>query len=118
MRTAGLLLSVALGLLLICCGSSSGTAAPVATDRIDLPRSYRFAPEAITVPAGTTVTWTNSDVFTHTVRLLDDGGEVLTMRPGESVTHTFDTVGTRRYDCSLHPQNMTGSVVVTEAAPG
>ena len=114
MRTAGLLLRAAMGLLLIACGSSSTTATPVATNVVDLPRSYRFAPEAITVPAGTTVTWTNNDVFTHNVRL-DDGGETLTMRPGESVTHAFATPGTQTYVCSLHPQDMKGTVVVTEA---
>ena len=37
------------------------------------------------MPDGTTVTWTNSDNFTHNVRLIDDGGEVLALPPGESV---------------------------------
>jgi plastocyanin len=88
--------------------------APVATDQVDLPRSYRFAPENITVPVGTTVTWTNNDTFTHTVRLLDSGEDQM-MRPGESVTHTFAEPGLFRYDCSLHPQDMRGSVLVGEA---
>jgi plastocyanin len=67
----------------------------------------------ITVPAGTEVTWTNHDEFTHSVRLLDDGNQVLQIAPGESVSHTFDEVGTHRYDCSFHPQDMRGSVIVT-----
>lgn len=88
--------------------------APVATNQVDLPRSYKFAPENITVPVGTTVTWTNNDNFTHTVRLLDSGEDQL-MRPGQSVTHAFTGPGLFRYDCSLHPQDMQGSVLVGEA---
>jgi len=85
--------------------------APVATNQVDLPRSYKFAPEDIVVPAGTTVTWTNNDNFTHSVRLLD-GGEVQLMKPGESVTNAFPGPGLFRYDCSLHPNDMRGSVLV------
>ena len=94
------------------CASSAG-AEPVATDQVNLPPSYRFEPAAITVPDGTTVTWTNNDHFTHTVRLVDDGGEVLELAPGASVSHTFTGPGEHRYDCSFHPSDMTGTVVVT-----
>jgi plastocyanin len=87
----------------------------VATDQVTLPPSYRFQPEVITVPDGTTVTWTNQDNFTHSVRLVDDGGEVLTMRPDESVSFTFHGVGEHRYDCSFHSQQMSGVVIVTES---
>ena len=83
--------------------AADSPAEPVATDHVDLPPSYRFEPEVITVPDGTTVTWTNHDNFTHNVRLLDDGGEVLTLAPGESVTFTFTGPGEHRYDCSFHP---------------
>ena len=51
--------------------------------------------------------------FTHSVRLLDDGGDILTMAPGESASFTFSGPGEHRYDCSLHPNDMTGVVVVT-----
>ena len=102
------------GLLLAACAPQAA-AEPVATSVVDLPPSYRFAPEAITVPDGTTVTWTNSDNFTHNVRLLDDGGDVLNLAPGESVSHTFSGPGEHRYDCSFHPNDMSGVVVVTES---
>ena len=61
--------------------------------------------------AGSTVTWTNSDNFTHSVRL--DGEEPLVAAPGASVQRTFDSPGTFRYDCSFHPRDMQGTVVVT-----
>lgn len=102
------------GLMLAACVAQA-PAEPVATNVVDLPRSYRFAPEAITVPDGTTVTWTNNDQFTHSVRLLDDGGDILTMAPGESVSFTFSGAGEHRYDCSFHPNDMSGVVVVSES---
>ncbi len=101
------------GLLLAGCAAES-PGEPVATNVVDLPPSYRFVPEAIAVVDGTTVTWTNNDNFSHNVRLLDDGGDMLEMAPGESVSHTFTGPGEHRYDCSYHPADMTGVVVVTE----
>jgi plastocyanin len=106
------LIAAALVVALSAC-SAGASASPVATNKVDLPRSYRFEPEVITVKAGTEVTWTNHDQFTHSVRLLDDGNQVLEMAPGESVSYTFDSVGTHRYDCSFHPQDMHGTVIVT-----
>jgi plastocyanin len=100
-------------LVLASCSAAQPTA-PVATNKVDLPPSYKFVPANITVPAGTEVTWTNNDNFTHSVRLLDDGGAVMNMKPGESVSFTFTTPGLRHYDCSFHSQNMMGTVLVTE----
>jgi plastocyanin len=96
-------------------GGGSASGEPVATSTVDLPPSYRFAPSAITVAAGTTVTWTNSDNFTHSVQFIDGGlpGEPLQMAPGASTTFTFATPGTYGYVCHLHPQNMRGTVSVT-----
>jgi plastocyanin len=90
-------------------------AKPVATAAVDLPRSYRYAPAAITVPAGTRVTWTNSDVFTHSVRLLDLGDSNLILKPGERASVTFARPGRYRYDCAFHGQMMKGTVEVTAA---
>ena len=100
--------------LLTACAPQAATE-PVTTDTVNLPPSYRFEPAAITVADGTTVTWTNNDNFSHHVRLLDDGGELLQMAPGESVSFTFTGVGEHRYDCSFHPNDMEGVVIVTES---
>ena len=95
-------------------GCSAGPAAsPVATDQVDLPRSYKFVPADISVALGTTVTWTNNDQFTHSVRLVDDGGDVFVIKPGETVSYTFEEPGLRHYDCSFHPHDMKGTVLVT-----
>ena len=116
-RAAAVVAAVALALLLLggCSSSSGANASPVATTTVDLPKSYRFAPAAIAVRAGSTVTWTNDDNFSHSVAFLDGGlpGEPLVMEPGQSVTFTFDHAGTFHYQCHFHPQNMQGSVTVT-----
>ena len=98
------------------CGSStSSPGAPVPTTTVDMPKSYRFAPPAIVVDTGATVTWTNSDNFTHSVQFLDGG---LPTEPmviavgGAPVTFTFSQAGTYRYQCSFHPTDMQGTVTV------
>jgi plastocyanin len=94
------------------CAGPATDAGPATTDRIDMPRSYLFRPADIAVAAETTVTWTNSDQFTHTVRLTATGEVLGTVRPGGSLTYTFAHPGRYAYDCSLHPQNMKGTVTV------
>jgi plastocyanin len=110
--------AAAVVLTLVAGCSSAGAAAgasPVATSQVDLPASYRFAPPAIVVKAGTTVTWTNHDHFTHSVQFLDGGLPTapLVMEPGQSATFTFAGAGTFSYQCHFHPQNMKGTVTVT-----
>jgi plastocyanin len=112
---AGAALAVGLAAAAVACGPSAGGAAngsPVATANVDLPPSYKFVPPAITVPAGTTVTWTNHDNFSHNVTLAD-GTPPMPMSPGESVTYEFSAPGVYAYLCSLHPKDMKGSVTVT-----
>lgn len=124
-RRSGIAGAILLAAVLAAC-SGSGSAdpgdqaagggnQPVETSTVDLPKSYRFAPDSISVKAGTTVTWTNSDNFSHSVQFLDGGlpTDPLQMQPGASATFTFETPGTYRYLCHLHPQNMRGAVTVT-----
>jgi plastocyanin len=115
----GLVAAVAVALSLMACSPSGsgagGSDAAVETSTVDLPPSYRFVPAAISVKAGTTVTWTNHDNFTHSVQFLDGGlpNEPLQMQPGGATTFTFAAPGTYHYQCHLHPQNMRGTVTVT-----
>jgi plastocyanin len=95
----------------VACSTSDTGGEPVATTEVQLPKSYRFEPVAITVPVGATVTWTNDDNFTHNVTF--EGSEPATMSPGTSTTRTFDTAGTFAYLCTLHPQDMQGTVEVS-----
>lgn len=103
-------------LVLTACGgddAGGGPEAPRRTDRVSLPKSYRFDPEHISVATGTTVTWTNDDDFPHDVTLLDGTKEKVSLPVGKSGTITFAQAGTFRYECSIHPQQMQGTVVVT-----
>ncbi len=97
------------------CTPGGSSAAPAETTTVDLPPSYRFDPPAIVVSVGAMVTWTNRDHFTHSVQFVDDdlASAPLVMRPSASATFRFETPGTYRYVCHLHPQNMQGTVTVS-----
>jgi plastocyanin len=77
-----------------------------------------FTPESISIPKGTTVTWTNDDVTLHTVTSgTPEEGNVGTefdssyMAAGKTFQHQFNTAGIFDYYCTLHPF-MTGNVKV------
>jgi plastocyanin len=111
LRIIALIAVAALGTLLLAgCGDSSSASEPVETNEVNLPPSYKFEPKVIQVTAGTTVTWTNNDHFTHSVEM--DGQPDHKIAPGESVEITFDTPGTYDYTCTLHPHDMSGTVIV------
>lgn len=107
-------LAVVLAVVLGACVGGGATSTPVATSQVDMPPSYRFAPATIQVPPGTTVTWTNRDNFSHSVEVIDGGltPAPVIVRPGETTQLTFDRSGTYPYRCSLHPRDMTGTVIV------
>jgi plastocyanin len=92
------------------CGGSD-TSEPVAATEVEMVKSYRFDPKVIEIKAGGTVTWTNEDNFTHTVQV--EGQEDHKVGQGESVEITFDKPGTYDYVCTLHSQDMDGTVIVT-----
>jgi plastocyanin len=104
-------LAMVLVVLAVAGCAPAASPSPVATASVDLPKSYRFSPEVISVAAGSTVTWTNNDNFTHNVTFT--GEPALMMAPGEQATREFATAGTYPYLCSLHPNDMQGTVIVT-----
>jgi plastocyanin len=73
--------------------------------------NFTFAPNPITVAAGTTVTWTNDDDIPHTVRAVDGSFHSKAMDSADSYSFTFTKPGVYSYFCSLHPK-MVGKVVV------
>jgi plastocyanin len=95
--------------LLVGCGGADESE-PVATTQVTMVKSYRFEPKTIAVPAGDTVTWTNDDNFTHTVRVEGQGDHEVGR--GDSVSIRFATPGTYRYVCTLHRHDMEGTVLV------
>jgi plastocyanin len=73
--------------------------------------NFNFTPATITVPAGTTVRWTNRDDIPHTVVSNDQKFESKALDTDDQYSYTFAKPGTYPYFCSIHPK-MTGKVVV------
>lgn len=73
--------------------------------------NFSFTPATITVPAGTTVTWTNSDDIPHTVVSDDKTFKSKVLDTDEKFSYTFTKPGTYSYFCSVHPK-MTAKIVV------
>jgi plastocyanin len=73
---------------------------------------WMFEPSSVTIPAGTTVKWTNATEIGHTIQSGDiefeDSG---LLESGKSFTETFDQPGTYFYTCGPHPW-MTGTITV------
>jgi plastocyanin len=89
--------------------------AQAANTEVDIDQ-FAFAPQRITVAAGTTVTWTNEDDIPHTVASSSKLFKSKALDTKDKFSFTFTTPGTYEYFCSLHP-HMTGTIVV-EAATG
>ena len=85
-------------------------------------QNFAFTPQTLTVKAGTTVTWTNSDSAPHTVTSADgistsanttslfDGS----LNSGATFSSTFTKAGTYYYVCSIHKSQagMHGAIIV------
>jgi plastocyanin len=109
MRTLLVPVVAAAAVLAAGCGGSNSSE-PVAATEVEMVKSYRFDPKVIEIESGDTVTWTNEDNFTHTVQV--EGQEDHKVEQGESVEIRFDEPGTYDYVCTLHSQDMDGTVIV------
>ena len=85
-----------------------------ATVNID---NFAFAPAALTVTAGTTVTWKNEDDSPH--RIGDKNGtfKSAALDTDDTFSHTFAAPGEYPYICTIHPY-MVGKIIVKPARPG
>jgi len=73
--------------------------------------NFVFGPQTLTVPVGTTVTWTNSDDIPHTSVSTEGVFKSKVLDTDEKFSYTFTKAGTYPYYCTIHPK-MTGQVVV------
>ena len=73
--------------------------------------NFSFSPAVITIPAGTTIVWTNRDDIPHTVVSDDKVFKSKVLDTDEKFSFTFDKPGSYPYFCSVHPK-MTAKVVV------
>lgn len=64
-----------------------------------------YQPSLITVQRGTTVTWTNEDTETHTVKSESgQGPDSEPLAQGDTYSYTFEEAGTFNYFCEQHPE--------------
>ncbi|CAN7241744.1 cupredoxin family copper-binding protein [Trinickia sp. LjRoot230] len=104
-------------LLVAALSALAGAAAPAfgeqagQTHQIEI-RNFAFAPNDITVPAGTRIVWTNHDDEPHT--LVSASGAFKpsqALDTNDSFATVLDKPGTYRYFCGIHPM-MVGKIVV------
>jgi plastocyanin len=110
---ASLTASVIIAIILLVAGSPAVTAKDQpsganAEVKID---NFVFGPQTITVPVGSTVTWTNKDDIPHTSVSTEGVFKSKVLDTDETFSYTFTKAGTYSYYCTIHPK-MTGTVVV------
>jgi plastocyanin len=109
-------LAAALLLGLAFASALPGAASLARADEIEVKiDNFTFAPQKLTVKAGTTVTWINQDDIPHTV-VSTGHFRSKPLDTGDKFTYTFTTPGSFVYFCSLHP-HMQAAITV-EATTG
>ena len=92
-------------------------------------RDFSFSPSAVSIKAGTTITWTNDGPSSHTTTsdsgvwdsgtlgAPSGGGGYGGGTAGGSFQFKFSTPGTYSYHCKIHPPSsypsFTGTITVT-----
>lgn len=87
------------------------------TATVKMVSGKRFEPAVVTIKAGDTVTWTNTDTVLHSATAKAQNGKIpfnSGMLPKDrSYSHTFTEPGTYDYFCVPHQNmGMKGQVVV------
>ncbi len=90
--------------------SSAPVASAAASAAVSI-KDFDFQPVSLTVPVGTTITWTNNGAVQHTVTADDDSFDSASLAVGATYSTTAHLAGTIAYHCTIHPQ-MKGTIVV------
>jgi plastocyanin len=86
-------------------GAPTGSALEVKID------NFAFTPAAITVKAGTQVTWINKDDIPHTVDSTDGKFKSAALDTDDKFEFRFTEPGEYPFYCRMHPK-MTGKIIV------
>lgn len=78
---------------------------------------FRFEPDPVSIAAGETVTWSNVGSSRHTVTAASDAAvdplfKSPPVQPDDTFVQVFNEPGTYNYFCSIHPDRMSGQIVV------
>jgi plastocyanin len=114
----GILATLLAAIVFISCSKSynSGSNSAPAAATVSI-KNMAFNPGSLSVTAGATVTWTNSDTTIHTVTADDGSFNSGNIAVGATYSRSFSTAGTFSYHCTIHPE-MTGKVIVTGTMSG
>ena len=74
-------------------------------------KNFDFSPMTLTVRAGATVTWKNTDGEPHTVTSTDGLFRSGALDQADSFKFTFAKPGTYKYVCPIHPKMLAAIVV-------
>jgi LPXTG-motif cell wall-anchored protein len=78
---------------------------------------FSFAPGALTIKQGDTVTWANNGPTPHSATANNGSFNTGILKAGQSASHTFAQAGTYSYFCQPHPF-MKATIVVQAAQTG
>lgn len=73
--------------------------------------NFSFAPETLSIPANSTITWVNKDDVPHVIASNDGLFKSKALDTDDRYSYTFSKAGTYFYYCSIHPK-MVGKIVV------
>jgi plastocyanin len=85
------------------------TTALVAQKKTIAIMNFAFNPPALSIDAGTTVTWVNEESATHTIKSATFNSGKLSK--GDTFQFKFNEKGTYNYSCGIHP-SMKGTITV------
>lgn len=114
---AALAAVAATAVLMAACGSGSTTSpssssADVTVTMVGDRGSQSYSPNPVTMRAGQTIAWRNSDSTAHTATQDGGGFDTGTVAAGAtSSPRTMSTAGTFAYHCTIHP-GMVGTITV------
>lgn len=102
-------------LLAMFVGTTSSLAQPSQTTEVTMD-TVAFAPTTTTVPAGTTVVWTNTSPYEHTVTADDASFDSGLLDEDQTFSVTFEMPGSYPYYCIPHGYQggfgMAGVIIV------
>ena len=81
-------------------------AAPAFADATVTIKNFDYSPMVLSIKAGETVTWKNTDGEPHTVVSTDGLFRSKALDENDSFSFKFDKPGTYKYVCSIHPKMM------------
>ena len=117
---SGLLAVLISAIVFMSCSKSNGYGSsnnPAPAAAIVSIKNMAYTPGSLSVKAGATVTWTNSDTTIHTVTADDGSFNSGNIAVGATYSKVFSSAGAFSYHCALHPE-MTGKIVVATTGMG